>query len=180
MEAQIPHLYGTGAIEIPGSRALLSSLSSLSSPPPPHPIWAIVTSGTSKLVQGWFDVMKLTPPPVLVSAEEVEKGKPDPMCYLLGEERLRGLRKEKVGDKGDGKGKGKERVLVLEDAPAGIRAGKAAGFEVLAVATTHSVPELWGAGADWVVRDLRSVRVKGWEAGKGVVRVEIVDGLVME
>lgn len=61
---------------------------------------------------------------------------------------------------GKGAGKGK-KVLVVEDAPAGVKAGKAAGSAVLAVATTHDVDVLRGAGADWVVEDLRSVRLVG-------------------
>lgn len=49
--------------------------------------------------------------------------------------------------------------LVLEDAPAGIRAGKAAGCKVLALATTHSMEQLREAGADWIVPDLRSIQL---------------------
>lgn len=52
-------------------------------------------------------------------------------------------------------------VLVLEDSPAGIRAGKAAGCKVLAVVTTHSVDQVLEAGADWIVKDLRDVKVIG-------------------
>lgn len=63
--------------------------------------------------------------------------------------------------------------MVLEDAPAGIRAGKAAGFKVIALATTHSIEKIRGAGADWVVEDLRSVSVKGVVDGK--VQIEIRD-----
>lgn len=59
-------------------------------------------------------------------------------------------------------------MLVVEDAPAGVRAGKGAGCEVLGVASTHGVDALRAAGADWVVEDLRCVRVcgkgeEGWE-----------------
>src|SRR3954466_4707736 len=52
-------------------------------------------------------------------------------------------------------------VLVLEDSPAGIRAGKAAGCKVLAVVTTHTVDQVAEAGADWIVKDLRDVKVVG-------------------
>ena len=67
--------------------------------------------------------MKLAHPPNLVVAEDVPRGKPDPTCYLEGRSKL-GLDDT-------------ARILVLEDSPAGIRAGKAAGFQVVAVATTQ-------------------------------------------
>jgi glycerol-1-phosphatase len=138
MESQVPLKYGGDVIPIPGSHALLAQVSHLQIP------WGIVTSGTEPLVTGWLEILKLAHPSVLITAEAVKNGKPDPACYLLG--------KEKLGLKGE--------VLVIEDAPAGIRAGKRAGCKVLAVATTHTVSQLWGAGADWVVRDLESVNVE--------------------
>ena len=36
------------------------------------------------MVTGWLDVMKLAHPKAMVTAEDVEHGKPDPACYLLG------------------------------------------------------------------------------------------------
>ena len=112
--------------------------------------------------------MKLAHPAHIVTAEDVENGKPDPACYALGASKLHA----------GGQGR-KEDYLVLEDAPAGVRAGKAAGFRVCALATTHEASQLVEAGADWVVRDMRSVRLVGWERKSGVVRVEIVDVFVV-
>ncbi|KAL4975309.1 2-deoxyglucose-6-phosphate phosphatase [Aspergillus desertorum] len=107
----------------------------------PH---AIVTSGSRALVTAWLT--------------DVVAGKPDPEGYCKAKERL--LKACNV----------RADVLVIEDAPAGIRAGKAAGYRVLAVTTTHSVLELKDAGADWVVSDLRRVRVEGMgSSGVGVV-----------
>jgi len=68
---------------------------------------------------------------------------------------------------------------VFEDAPAGVRAGKAAGFVVVGLATTHKVEQIREAGADWIVRDMRSVTVEGFEEGSGVLRIRIVDALVV-
>src|ERR1700736_3100225 len=48
--------------------------------------------------------------------------------------------------------------MVVEDAPAGIRAGKAAGARVLALRTTAPDPELTQSGADWIANDLASLR----------------------
>jgi len=158
IEGLIPKTYGADAVEIPGSRALLDELEKAGAP------WAIVTSGTRPLVTGWIEVMKLTHPKSLVVAEDVKRGKPDPACYRLGREKL-GLT--------DG-----AEMLVLEDAPAGVRAGKAAGFRVVALATTHAVNELKEAGADWIVRDMRSVVLKGFDRKNGESSVEISNSLV--
>jgi glycerol 3-phosphatase-1 len=158
IEGLIPKTYGADAIEIPGSRALLEELEKVGAP------WAIVTSGTHPLVTGWIEVMKLAHPKNLVTAEDVEQGKPDPACYSLGRKKL-------------GLANG-TKMLVLEDAPAGVRAGKAAGFKVVALATTHAVKELREAGADWVVRDMGSVGLKGYDRKSGEISVEICDALV--
>lgn len=101
MEGLLPKNYGEDATEIPGARDLLDSIKSAGVP------WAIVTSGTTPLVSGWLNVMKLPIPENLVVAEDVENGKPDPSCYLMGLGKL-GLAMKDAGD-----------VLVLEDSPAG-------------------------------------------------------------
>jgi glycerol 3-phosphatase-1 len=55
----------------------------------------------------------------------------------------------------------------MEDAPAGEKAGKAAGCKVLAVTTTHVVGEWKAAGADWVVPDHRYMEFKRKEGLQG-------------
>lgn len=67
-------------------------------------------------------------------------------------------------------------LLVLEDSPAGIRAGKAAGCKVVAVVTTHTIEQVVEAGADWVVKDLESVKVVG-KTDEGV-ELEISNALI--
>ncbi|KAK4110513.1 HAD-like protein [Canariomyces notabilis] len=160
MEGLLPKLHGADAVEIPGARALLHDLIVRDAP------WAIVTSGTVPLVKGWLNVLNLPAPEHLITAESVANGKPDPACYRLGRERLRV----------DGPDK---RVLVLEDSPAGIRAGKAAGCQVLAVVTSHTAEQVLAAGPDWVVRDLASVRLLRVEEGGGPVTLEVRDALVV-
>ena len=98
----------------------------------------------------------------MVVAEDVENGKPDPSCYLLGRQRL-GLVDTK-------------NMIVFEDAPAGVRSGKAAGFKVVGLATTHTVQQVKEAGADWIVRDLSSVTFQDFRNGE--VKIEISDALV--
>lgn len=66
----MPREFGHDAVEIPGARNLLASLDAEKVP------WAIVTSGTRPLIDGWLDVMKLARPERMVTAEEVGHGKP--------------------------------------------------------------------------------------------------------
>lgn len=153
VEGRIPQLYGSDAVEIPGGRDLLAALETGGAK------WGVVTSGTSALIDGWLGVLGLARPRVLVVAQDVELGKPDPRCYLLGRKKL-GIEES-------------SNIVVLEDAPSGIKAGKAAGFKVIALTTTHSLEKLQEAGADWIVEDLRSVSVKGVVGGR--VQIEIVN-----
>ncbi|KAM0347078.1 hypothetical protein ACHAPU_005017 [Fusarium lateritium] len=154
MEGRLPKYHGHEAVEIPGARSMLEALIARSSP------WAIVTSGTFPLVTGWLHARDLPAPPSdrLVTAESVETGKPDPACYRLGRERL-GLEAEDA------------QILVLEDSPAGIQAGKAAGCKVLGLVTSHTVEQVVAAEPDWVVRDLSSVKVLRTEGGKVIIEI---------
>lgn len=158
MEGLLPLHYGADAVEIPGARALLDTCVEKDVP------WAIVTSGTTPLVRGWLGVLKLPTPKHLVVAEDVEEGKPHPGCYLMGKEKL-GL-------------SAKDEVLVLEDSPAGIRAGREAGCKVLGVVTSHTVEQVIAAEPDWIVRDLRSLRVVG--VSEEGVEIEILDALALK
>lgn len=69
--------------------------------------------------------------------------------------------------------KAEKKVLVIEDAPAGVRAAKAAGCTVLGLATTHEIGSLVEAGADWIVKDLEGVSVRNAAEG-GKFDVEIM------
>lgn len=155
IEGAIPREFGPDAVEIPGARSLLEALEDASAP------WGVVTSGTRALIDGWLDVLQLAHPKFLVVAEDVELGKPDPGCYLLGRSRL-GLDES-------------ASILVLEDSPSGIRAGKAAGFKVVGLETTHTIQQVKAAGADWVVKDLSSIKLKTMT--NGVVEIEIQNAL---
>jgi len=157
-EGIIPKEFGQDAVEIPGSRAMLDELERKEVP------WCIVTSGTRPLVSGWFDVMKLAHPKNVVTAEDVLNGKPDPSCYQLGHTKL-ALQEKKPS------------IVVFEDAPAGIRSGKAAGFTVVALFTTHKLEQLVEAGADYIVQDMRSVSLKSWDKVTGQGELEIANAL---
>ena len=118
-----------------------------------------MTSGTRALIEGWLGILELTHPKNLVTAEDVEQGKPDPRCYLLGRKKL-DLEHS-------------TSIVVLEDAPSGIKAGKAAGFTVIALTTTHTLEQLQAAGADIIVEDLNSIKVKSVSEGR--LQLEILD-----
>ncbi|CAN6620210.1 glycerol-1-phosphate phosphohydrolase 2 [Trichomonascus vanleenenianus] len=140
LEATIPVKYASYAVPVPGVHELRDAL------PPSQ--WAIVTSGTYPMASGWLKhFLKFAPPDVFITAESVEKGKPDPSGYKLAAEKLH-----------------LSKFLVFEDAPAGIAAGKAAGATVIGMATTYDGETVKNAGADIVIKDLTHVKVKGWDA----------------
>jgi sugar-phosphatase len=94
------------------------------------PVVAIATSCEAPLARVRLAAAGLEPPAVLVTSDEVARGKPAPDAYLLAAERL---------------GVDPAACLVLEDAPSGVAAGRAAGMTVWAVTTTHAAEELGAA-----------------------------------
>ena len=109
-------------VALPGARELLTRLTELGAP------WAIVTSANALLVRARLGAAGLPTPPVVVTADDVPLGKPDPACYLLAAARL---------------GVDPARCVVVEDVPAGLRAGLAAGARVV-VRGAYEGPETLG------------------------------------
>ncbi|HLI58913.1 MAG TPA: HAD-IA family hydrolase [Solirubrobacteraceae bacterium] len=105
---------------------------------------AIVTSCSRALAAARLAAAGLPLPRTLVCTDEIARGKPDPEPYLLGAERL---------------GVAPADCVVLEDAPAGIASGKAAGMTVIALRTTHADADL--AAADAVIDDLTALALPG-------------------
>ena len=86
---------------------------------------------------------------IIVSSEDVEHHKPNPECYHKGFNLIDGARTARGSNPivhGD--------CLVIEDAPQGIRAGKAAGLMTLGITNTVSAEKLREAGADAVSKSL--------------------------
>ena len=125
---------------VPGARELMSAL--------PESRRAIATSGTRRIATARLAAIGIAPPRVLVTADDIRRGKPDPEPYLRAAARL---------------GKDPGRCLVIEDAPAGIAAARAAGCGVVAVLGTAEPPEL--QGADLVVDGLDRLKVALTENG---------------
>jgi sugar-phosphatase len=123
-----------GVVPLPGARELLSAL------PPDR--WTVVTSCTRRLAHTRLRAAGLPVPDRLVTCDDIKHGKPDPEPYLKGAAFL---------------GVSAKDCVVVEDAPAGIRSGKAAGARVIGCRTTAHESELRDAGADWVVENCQSI-----------------------
>ena len=102
--------------------------------------WAVVTSATMALASARMRAAGIEPPKIMITAEDVTRGKPDPAGYRLAAERL---------------GVDVAECLVFEDAEAGIKAGEAAGADVVVItaAWTHSLETPHPTTADYA--DLR-------------------------
>ncbi len=127
----------SGVVAIEGATGLLNSLR--------EDHWMIVTSCTLELARARLKQAQLPIPRALITADDVSRGKPAPDPYLEAAKRL-GLKVE--------------QCIVVEDSPAGIHAGKAAGMRVIGLATTHSQQQLLESGADFVIDRLSDLDIR--------------------
>jgi sugar-phosphatase len=118
---------------LPGAVDIIASL--------PASGWAVVTSGTKVVTQARWSAAGMPDPPVLISAEDVSAGKPEPDPYRTAAERLQLDPAE---------------CLAIEDSPAGLTSARAAGCKTLGLLTTHKREDL---EADLVTPDLTAVRI---------------------
>jgi sugar-phosphatase len=125
-----------GVVPLPGALDLLASL--------PDDRWTIVTSCTRPLAEVRIKAAGLPVPKKLITSNDITHGKPDPEPYLKGASVL---------------GFPAAECIVLEDVPAGVRSGKAAGARVIAFKTTVQEAALRGAGADWVLNNCADIRL---------------------
>jgi sugar-phosphatase len=130
-------------IALPGAIALTDGLAGLP--------WAVVTSATRRSALSNMGKAGLPTPEVLITADDVSIGKPDPEPYLRAAELL---------------GVAARDCVVLEDAPAGITSARATGATVIAVTTTYPRHEL--TEADWIVSGVAAVTVSGAAGGIGL------------
>jgi len=108
-----------GIVAIRGAAELLASL-------PPR-AWALVTSAQLPLASARMGAGGLSLPEVVVTADDIAQGKPNPACYQLALKRL-GLQPDDA--------------VVFEDAPSGLAAGRAAGCRTIAIASTMPTEDL--------------------------------------
>ena len=104
--------------------------------------WTVVTSASEKMMRSRLASAGITVPASVVGGDTVTRGKPDPEGYLRGAALLTRPPYE---------------CLVIEDAPAGIQAGRSAGCPVLAVASSHDIQDL--RQADWIVASLDQIQL---------------------
>jgi sugar-phosphatase len=123
-----------GIIALPGAMELLSAL--------PRERWAIVTSCTRPLAEVRLRAAGLPRPITLITSSDVKNGKPAPEPYIKAAQML---------------GFVAEDCIVVEDAPAGVRAGKSAGAKVIGISTIADDLELRESGADWVVENCAAI-----------------------
>ena len=133
-----------GVVALPGAAEALAAAGERA---------AIVTSATLELASARLRAAGLTPPAAVVTSDDIVRGKPDPEPFLVGARKL---------------GADPARCLVVEDAPAGLEAGRAAGAATLAVVTTSTREELEQL-ADLVVEDLSEVAFEVTEDGVRLV-----------
>jgi len=131
-----------GVRVMPGAAELVASI--------PNGRWGVVTSGTRHLATSRLGLANIPIPVVLISADDVVEGKPNPEPYLKGAQRL---------------GVDPSECVVIEDAPAGILAAHAGGMKVIALASTYPVADLREAEA--VVQSLTQIHVSFDGARRG-------------
>lgn len=140
-----------GVVPLPGSAQLLASL------PPDR--WTIATSGTRPLAAVRLRAAGLPIPASMVTGSEVKIGKPDPEPYLKAAAAL---------------GFNPSDCVVVEDAPAGVLSGKAAGTRVIAFPTTMPIEELKAAGANWIVSNCAEMTAHH-ENGELTLTLHLID-----
>lgn len=135
---------GVNAIE--GALALVSAL--------PSDGWAIVTSGTRGIALARLRAVGLPIPDIMITADDVHNGKPDPEPYQAAAE----LMHVPAG-----------RCVVIEDSPAGIEAAHQAGMRSIAVAFTHPRREL--IRADAIAEAISDIQIQPGNENRFVIRI---------
>ena len=137
----------------PGAHQILSHL--------PAQLWALVTSSTKPLAEVRLRAAGLPLPRFFVTGSDIVHGKPHPEPFLKGTALL---------------GVPPEQCVVVEDTPAGIQAGKAAGARVLAFRTTMPDSQLHAAGPDWLADNCSALHIDAASLEHGIdLRVRLAN-----
>jgi sugar-phosphatase len=136
-----------GVRVMPGAQELVGAI--------PEGCWCVVTSGTRRLATARLQLAGIPIPKVMVTADDVSRGKPHPEPYLKGAELL-GVRPEDC--------------LVIEDAPAGIQAAHAGGMKAIGLTSTYGAVAL--TEADAVIQQLSQIKVS--VEGPRKLRIEML------
>lgn len=163
-EASIPDTFGHHAKPILGAVELVNAFEEVSRrrTADGRQRWAIVTSGTLPLANKWLKLLGIQKPETFITAEKVTKGKPHPMGYQSARDTLGYKNPEK-------------KVVVFEDAPAGIIAGKGAGAMIVGICSTYDAKKVRNSGADIVVDDLSSFKITHYDPQTDEITVQVGD-----
>ncbi len=145
-----------GIVPLPGAMELLEAL--------PRGRWAIVTSCTRPLAEVRLRAAGLPWPGTFITSSDIKNGKPAPDPYRTAAERL---------------GFPATECIVVEDAPAGVVSGKAAGARVIGIAAVFGEEELREKGAYWIVENCAAISVVESPVdgtGKLTLRLKPLDG----
>ncbi|GGP74316.1 HAD-IA family hydrolase [Streptomyces abikoensis] len=145
-DAEVADARAGNVTPVPGAYGLTASL-------PAHR-WAVVTSGARRVARARLGHLGMLPE-VLVTADDTTRHKPHPDPFLLAAERL---------------GVDPSRCAVVEDSPAGLAAGRAAGMTTIALTTTHPAEKL---EADVIVEDLTAVSAHVTHDGRLEVEIAV-------
>jgi mannitol-1-/sugar-/sorbitol-6-phosphatase len=130
-----------GVVPLPGAVELLRAL--------PVDRWALVTSCTRPLAEVRVRAAGLPRPACFITSGDIKHGKPAPEPYLKAAEKL---------------GFNARNCIVVEDTPAGIQSGKAAGAKVIAFPTTMPAAELLNEQPDWLLPNCTAIALQNHPA----------------
>ncbi len=135
-----------GVYVIEGALPLVSGL--------PPDGWAIVTSGTKGIAVARLRCTGLPIPDIMITADDVVNGKPDPEPYLAASNLMQ---------------ISADRCVVIEDSPAGIEAAHTAGMHAVAVAFTHPRHEL--LMADAIAENISDIQITDGNISRFIIQV---------
>lgn len=164
LEGSIPEKFGKFSVQVPGSVKFCNDLNNL-----PKQKWGVATSGTFEMASQWFAFLNIKRPDVFITASSVDNGKPDPECYIKA--------RTDLGFPINKQDQAKSKVIVFEDAPAGIEAGKGAGCKIVGVATTFDYDFLLEKGCDIIIKDFESVKVGSYYPEQDEIEIIFTDYL---
>jgi mannitol-1-/sugar-/sorbitol-6-phosphatase len=130
-----------GVVACRGAKTLLCNL--------PFEMWTVVTSCSRPLALAKLAFADLPISPYMITFSDAAQGKPHPEPYTKGAAKI---------------GVDPTSCVVVEDSPAGVRAGKTANCKVIGLRTWCSDMELRTAGADWIVDSCADITISKTKA----------------
>ncbi len=132
-------------VAMPGAQVLLQAV--------PRHRWALVTSNTEAVVRSCFKRLGLPSPGLVIDGAAVAEGKPHPEGFLAASKHL---------------GVQPANCLVVEDAPSGVAAGRAAGMTVYAIHSNCLAGQLGGAHRLFPSLAAATLAVVAWVGGQDI------------